>query len=216
VTLSRDRKPRFLYLHGFASGPSSSKARYFRDRFSECGTELEILDLAQGDFEHLTTTGQLRVIEKAACGEPVTLIGSSLGGYLAALYASTHSEVRRLLLLAPAFCFPSRWRERVGPEGMADWARTRKLDVFHYGEGRSMPLDYVFYEDATKYPDEPEFHQPALLIHGTRDEVVPAELSKSYASKHQNAVLYLLDSGHELTEVLEPIWRLSRDFLARE
>jgi pimeloyl-ACP methyl ester carboxylesterase len=214
VTAAIDRKPPVLYLHGFASGPGSSKARFFRDRFSERGLPLDILDLAGGDFEHLTVTGQLRVIDRAAAGRRVVLIGSSPGGYLAALYASTHPEVDRLVLLAPAFEFPQRWPERVGPAGMADWARIGKLEVFHYAEGRPMLLDYGFYQDARSYPSEPSFRQPALLFHGTRDDVVPPALSQSYAERHPNVVLHLLDSGHELTDVLDRIWRCTHDFLA--
>jgi predicted esterase YcpF (UPF0227 family) len=66
---------RTLYLHGFASGPASSKAAFFRDRIPS----LEVPDLAAGDFEHLTVTSQLDVIERVAAGDPVSLIGSSLG-----------------------------------------------------------------------------------------------------------------------------------------
>lgn len=213
MTPPTDRKRALLYLHGFASGPTSNKVRFFRDRFRECRLDLNVPDLAEGDFEHLTITGQLRVIERAAAGRNVTLIGSSLGGYLAALYASEHPEIERLVLLAPAFHFADRWAARVGAAGMAEWARTGKLDVFHYAENRSMQLDYRFYEDAREYPKEPGFLQPALLIHGYRDDVVPASLSEDFASRHPNAVLHVLDSGHELTDVLEPIWRLTRDFL---
>ena len=46
---------RIVYLHGFASGPSSRKARFFAERFAELGIGLEIPDLAQGDFARLTT-----------------------------------------------------------------------------------------------------------------------------------------------------------------
>jgi pimeloyl-ACP methyl ester carboxylesterase len=215
VTLHTDRKPRFLYLHGFASGPTSGKAQFFRQRFADLGIELEILDLAEGDFEHLTVSRQLKTIERAAAGQPVTLIGSSLGGYLAALYASTHPDVERLVLLAPAFCFPSRWPERIGADAMAEWVKTRKLEVFHYAENRTVLLDYGFYEDGRNHPEEPDFAQPALLIHGTRDDVVPAQLSLRFAVRRENVVLHLLDSGHELTDVLEPIWQLTRDFLLR-
>ena len=74
---------RILYLHGFASGPSSGKARFFRHYLEARGAQIEIPDLAAGDFEHLTLTGQLAVIERAANREPVALIGSSMGGYLA-------------------------------------------------------------------------------------------------------------------------------------
>jgi predicted esterase YcpF (UPF0227 family) len=35
-----------VYLHGFASGPASTKAQFFRTRFAERGVELAIPDLA--------------------------------------------------------------------------------------------------------------------------------------------------------------------------
>src|SRR5215471_21591004 len=131
---------RVLYLHGFASGPGSSKARYFRDRLSSAGMRVDIPDLAQGDFEHLTITGQLAVIERAAAGDPVSLIGSSMGGYLAALYATRHRETERVVLLAPAFGFARRWPERLGAERIAEWRRSGTMQVFHYSEGGMRPL----------------------------------------------------------------------------
>ncbi len=79
-----------VYLHGFASGPQSSKAQFFRDRFAELGQAIAIPQLDEGDFEKLTITGQMRVIDEAVGGAPAILIGSSLGGYLAGLYASRH------------------------------------------------------------------------------------------------------------------------------
>ena len=54
-----------------------------------------------------------------------------------------------------------------------------------------------------KYEDEPAFRQPALVLHGRKDEVVPAALSKAFAEGHPNVTLRLVDSGHELTDVLE-------------
>ena len=58
---------RILYLHGFASGPSSSKAPILRARACEPrARQVDIPDLADGDFEHLTITGQLAVIEQEA------------------------------------------------------------------------------------------------------------------------------------------------------
>lgn len=100
---------RVIYLHGFASGPSSKKARFFAERFAQLGIGLEIPDLAENDFEHLTISGQLRVIERLSRGESTTLIGSSMGGYVSALYAARHAEVEKLVLLAPAFAFLKRW-----------------------------------------------------------------------------------------------------------
>jgi uncharacterized protein len=35
----------YIYLHGFASSPRSSKARYLRDRFKAINLNLAVLDL---------------------------------------------------------------------------------------------------------------------------------------------------------------------------
>jgi len=194
---------RILYLHGFASGPSSSKARYFRERLESAGIPVEIPDLAAGDFEHLTLTGQLGVIERCAAGGPVSLAGSSMGGYLAALYASRHLEVARVVLLAPAFDFARRWAEFLGPDQVSEWRRTGAMDVFHYGENRNRKLSYRLLEDAAQYEPFPDFRQPALIFHGAHDDVVPAGYSFQFAAAHPNARLEVLNSGHELLDVLE-------------
>ena len=194
---------RILYLHGFASGPSSSKARFFRECLKAAGAGVEVPDLAEDDFEHLTITGQLRVIERTARGGPVSLIGSSMGGYLAALYAARHPEVARAVLLAPAFGFARRWAERLGAPAVDEWRRTRTIEVFHYGDNRPRALDYGLLEDGARYEDYPEFEQPALIFHGAKDDVVPARYSEEFTAARANVHLEILDSGHELLDVLD-------------
>jgi uncharacterized protein len=208
---------RVVYLHGFASSPLSSKAQFFRRKFAACGVAMEIPQLDQGRFEDLTISGQLAVIDQAVGGQPAILMGSSLGGYLAALYASRlaarHPEIERLVLLAPAFQFSRRWRERYSDQEWERWRREGSAPVFHYGDGRERRLGYRFVEDAARYEDEPEFPQPALILHGSRDTVVPPEISTAYAARHPNVRLVLLESGHELTDVLQPMWVQISSFL---
>jgi uncharacterized protein len=204
---------RILYLHGFASSPASSKARFFAERLRAAGAQIDIPDLAAGDFEHLTISGQLCVIEQAAAGDPVALMGSSMGGYLAALYAARHPEVSRLVLLAPAFCFARRWAERMGPDAVAAWRDTGSVEVFHYGENRQCPLAYALLDDGLQYEDYPDFRQPALIFHGENDDVVPAAYSEEFASTHPDARLSILKSGHELLDVLEYMAPRVTDFL---
>ena len=222
---------RIVYLHGFASGPSSSKAQFFSRRLVEHGASVSIPQLDEGDFQGLTITRQLAVIDRAVGGRPAILMGSSLGGYLAALYASTHTPghtsgpasagIEKLVLMAPALRFPTRWGERYAAE-MERWKREGSLPFFHYAVQAERPLGYQFVEDAAQYPDEPEFSQPALILHGSRDPVVPAEISREFAAGHPNVRLRMFDSGHELTDVLEPMWeeiagflQLSRNELSR-
>ena len=197
---------RLIYLHGFASGPTSKKAAFFCDRLPAA----EVPDLAAGDFEHLTITGQLGVVEDLARGEPVTLVGSSMGGYLAALYAARHPEVAKVVLMAPAFGFVRRWAQSVDAEA---WRASGFLDVYHYGERRNRRLSYGLIADGLQYEDFPDFKQPALIFHGIHDTVVPAELSSEFAAAHANARLHLLDSDHELLNVLDLIWQEAGPFL---
>jgi pimeloyl-ACP methyl ester carboxylesterase len=204
---------RIVYLHGFASGPTSSKARFFRDRLQAAGAEVEIPDLAAGDFEHLTLTGQLSVIERTARGDAVSLIGSSMGGYLAALYAQRHPEVSRLVLLAPALGFARRWEERYDPQALAQWRNSGTVEVFHYAENRQRALGYGLLEDAANFEDYPDFQQPALIFHGAHDDVVPARYSEEFAATHPNARLEVLDSGHELLNVLDYMAQKTIPFL---
>jgi pimeloyl-ACP methyl ester carboxylesterase len=204
---------RFVYLHGFASSPNSRKARFFRDRFRELGIGLEIPDLAEGNFRILTLTAQLKAM-KRVCGDgPVSLIGSSMGGYLAALYAARHSEVNKVVLLAPAFSFASRWPETLGEQTMEQWRRTNTLRVFHYSEGREVELGYQLIEDSLQYEAYPDFPQPALIFQGRHDTVVPPEYAERFAGGHANASLRLLDSDHDLVNVLDEMWRETERFL---
>ena len=204
---------RYVYLHGFASSPQSGKARFFHRRFAEIGIELDVPALDGGDFEHLTITGQLGIVDSAVAGRPTILFGSSLGGYLAALYAARHANVERLVLLAPAFQFPSRWRQRYSPEELEDWKRNGSASVFHYGFGREMPLNYRLMEDSLRYEDEPGFVQPALILHGNLDPVVPVGISTALAARRPNITVRTFDSGHELNNVLEDLWEETAAFL---
>jgi uncharacterized protein len=194
---------RVIYLHGFASGPGSRKARYFRTLLEAAGASVEVPDLAAGDFERLTLSGQLRLVASLAGGGPVSLVGSSMGGYLAALYAARHPEVCRVVLLAPAFGFARLWNERLGPETLEEWKRSGAIDVFHYSDGRERRLGWQLMEDAALYEAEPAFQQPALIFHGSKDDVVPVQSSVSFAAQRANVRLEILDSGHELTDQLD-------------
>jgi pimeloyl-ACP methyl ester carboxylesterase len=196
---------RVVYLHGFASGPLSNKARFFRESLERAGATVTVPDMAAGDFENLTITGQLGVVGRVVSGEPAALVGSSMGGYLAALFAARHSEITRLVLLAPAFGFARRWPERLGAGAVDAWRRLGSLEVFHYAENRPRRIAFALLEDGLRYEDYPDFPQPALIFHGVHDDVVPVDYSREFSAAHPNARLRIVDSGHELLNVLEDI-----------
>ena len=202
-----------VYLHGFASSPMSSKAQFFKGRFAGRGIQMDVPQLDRGDFTALTITGQLEVIADTVKGRQAVLMGSSLGGYLASLFAARHENICRLVLLAPAIQFPRRWRERYSAEDLERWKRWGSVPIFHYGSKEQVRLGYQFMEDSSKYEDEPDFKQPALILHGRHDDVVPARISELYANQRRNITLKLLESGHELTDVLDELWLETEAFL---
>lgn len=205
---------RIVYLHGFASSPQSNKAQFFARRFAELGVACDVPRLDRGNFEALTVTGQLEVVDQAVGEETVILMGSSLGGYVAAIYAARHKNIERMILLAPALQFPSRWRNRFTAAEFEEWRRTGSREFFHYAYGENRPLGYRFVEDAVQYEDQPDFTQPALILHGSRDDVAPVEVSEKFAASHRNARLKIVPSGHELTDVLETLWAETAGFLS--
>jgi uncharacterized protein len=204
---------RVIYLHGFASSPHSRKARFFAEKLNSAGFEVEIPDLAAGDFRHLTVSGQLHLVGGLLNKGPAVLMGSSLGGYLAALSAARNSQVQKVILLAPAFGFYDLWKAEMGEENFQIWRENGTISIFHYGEGKEMPLAFDLMEDASKYEGFPDVRQPALIFHGLDDSVVPIARSRQYATGRENIHLLEFRSSHELTDVLKDMWRAAREFL---
>lgn len=200
--------PGIVYLHGFGSGPDSTKGRFFAKQFEEIGVDVALPDLNPPEFRDITITGQLQVADRVIHDtKPDLVIGSSMGGYLAALHAATHPEtVPALVLLAPAFAFARRWSELLGPEQMADWKRTGEHRVYHHGTMEHEPVGYGLYLDATDYPDFPEVTQPTRVFHGKKDITVDAQLSVEFAWGKPNAQVELVESGHELTDIMDLLW----------
>lgn len=207
-----------LYLHGFASGPGSKKARGFREYFEPRGWSVAVPDLNPGDFRELTLGGMLARARAALeeQGERVFVAGSSLGGYLAACLAAESRAVRALVLLAPAFDLRARWGARVGPDALRAWERLGTIRVFHHGRQETVDLGYRFYEESEGYPAYPAIAStPTLIFHGSRDEVVPAETSKRFAANRSHVELRLLDDDHELVASSELLARESLVFFER-
>ncbi|QIR41549.1 alpha/beta fold hydrolase [Tolypothrix sp. PCC 7910] len=200
----------FIYLHGFASSPHSAKAKDISDRFAQIHTKLTIPDLNAGNFSHLTITRQINQVaaEFPDDSAPVTLIGSSLGGLTAAHLGQKYPQVQSLVLLAPAFGFLSHWLPKLGNEQVQYWQQEKYLMVYHYGEGRSLPLSYDFVTDAQQYQEEVlQRPIPTLILHGKNDEVIPIKASREFAISRPWVNLVELDSDHALGNVMAEIWQ---------
>lgn len=209
----------YLYLHGFASAPQSTKAIYLRDRFHELNQSLLIPDLNQNDFFSLMLTRQIQQCENILSNYPGDwiIIGSSFGGLTATWLAQHNIAIKQLVLLAPAFYFLQYWERQLGPEQLHQWQQIGSIDVYHYGVQRSVPLSYLFWQDASQY-NESDLQRdlPTLIFHGINDDIIHIQSSHQYSQSKTHCELVALDSDHALTDVMDEIWERTQHFLHLE
>ncbi|HTL90290.1 MAG TPA: YqiA/YcfP family alpha/beta fold hydrolase [Leptolyngbya sp.] len=205
----------YFYLHGFASSPRSTKARQLRDRFRSVHLSLDIPDLNQDDFQHLTLSRQIQQLKSQLPEEPVTLIGSSFGGLTAAWVAQQCPQVDRIILLAPAFHYLAHWLPTFAPAQLEKWRSGEPIGVYHFGEGRSLLLNYAIISDLARY-DESQIQRPipTLILHGIQDEIIPIAQSRAFAESRSWVDLIELESDHSLVDQAERIWQAICKFCA--
>ena len=203
---------RAFYLHGFASSAKSSKAAFFASRFASHGVDLQIPDFNQPDFGTLTVSRMIgQVCERIAerRDDRVVLIGSSLGGFVAVNTAlRCPDRVDRMILLAPALDFGGNRMRTLGDRGLEEWQRTNRLDVFHHGFGRIMPVHYELYADARRFDAmNARLEIPVQVFQGRRDDAVDPDTVERWAKARPGLVeLHMLDDDHQLHASLESIW----------
>ena len=200
---------RYAYLHGFSSGPMATKGTWLADSFGKRGISLALPDLNAPTFGDMTLTDILTVLDEMDQQAGVQVrwrfIGSSLGGYVAALWSALHpGRCDRLVLLCPGFGLQDRWATLVGQVGLDQWKRQGSL-LLADATGVKVPVHYELVNDMARYPKTPSSGCPTLIIHGTKDDIVPIEQSRRYAQEHSYVQLVEVDDDHLLRDSIELI-----------
>ena len=197
----------FIYLHGFASSPRSQKARKFKERFRKARLPLTIPDLQQGDFENLTLTRQISLVKNIIENKPESnfaLIGSSMGGYVAALTAEACMGVRALYLMAPGFNFLKRWMKSLGWDRNSFGSTPDFIRVFHYSYNKEVNLNTGLFLDAVNWESTPLTRNiPTCVVHGIHDESINIQESRNFVSTRPWCELKEVDSDHGLLSEID-------------
>ena len=210
-----------IYLHGFASSPESSKAVFLRERLAAIGVRLHCPDLNQPEFATMTTTRMIEQVESlmgTLDPGPVALLGSSLGGFVAAHVAERDRErrasgaevrtpVERLVMLAPALDFGRRGMTGLTVAELEAWRERGVLEIEHYGTGERVELCYDLYADAQRYDSFAiETMVPTLILQGSRDDIVDPAMVQRFAAGRSRVDLVLLADDHQLKTDLDRLW----------
>ena len=211
-----------VYLHGFASSPTSSKAVFLKRRLAARGVAFSCPDLNEPDFATLTTSRMVAQVTEhieTLPDDTVVLFGSSLGAFVALHVTEQTSTqlshaIERLVLLAPALDFGRRPVGELGAEGMAQWEATGWWTLTHYASNETRRVRYELFRDALRYDSfETARTVPTLILQGNRDEVVDPQMVARFAFARAHVDLVMLDDGHQLGASLERIWAETTSFL---
>ena len=165
------------YIHGYLSDPCSEKGKILKE-------QLGVIPLRYRDGrpEDIVIQNCLNNIYKALKDDnDITLIGSSLGGFLAAKTALKKENITQLILLNPAIIPPD----------------------FNISQIRDMPQrilsDMIDSELFNK-----RIKSNIFILRGTKDDVVPSKWVYSFAEAQEATVRFLHDD-HRFSKNIEKL-----------
>lgn len=154
-----------VFLHGLDSSPQGTKARLIRKKYPDC-----VIPSLQPDIDD-----RLKIVEKELDGSAV-IVGSSLGGLTAVMFAMKYPQrIKALVLLAPAV--------GCSDEGLFLSEQKSVLDSLYIPEGI-----------------------PTTIIAGLKDDVIPLAAIHALIERSpdpKSITLHAVDDGHDLHQSLE-------------
>ena len=219
----------WLFVHGFVSHRRGEKALFFREQVQERGEAFASLDLtghgdSEGDLVGLTVSRNLSDLDRGlrfaqkelGPFSSINLVGSSMGGFAAIWYSALNPGlVKKNLLIAPAFEMAGRLLLSLGPQKAQRWRKERKIHL--ETEFASFDLGYEFVEDESNFLIQnlvKRLETPTLILHGTNDESVPCQLSRSFAARVDLVELVEIEGGdHRLADhkdrLFKEMWKFA-------
>ena len=180
--LGQDRQ--LLFITGFLSKRWGTKSKALGELCRErqwgfCCFDFRGNGDSEGVFRDYTLNDWLddahRVLQMIADGPPVTIIGSSLGGWLAWVLGQRFAKVCQLVLLAPAFNMMGERAQEIPASRRDEWESTGWMpwgdDALH----RDFPLSWKWVEESENLWAQ-RFHPlrrvPTTILHGLQDDVI--------------------------------------------
>lgn len=131
--------------------------------------------------------------------DKIFLIGQSLGGAIATIFAAQTQIPSKVILLGSVGTL-----NRYSKRQLEDWKRTGFLEFDNLRNGQKLRINYSYIEDIQQndydlYKFLRKIRCPVLIIHGSEDYTVPLREIETYYKKGQNPFVMLeiiQNTGH--------------------
>jgi uncharacterized protein len=189
----KDRQ--ILFITGFLSKRWGNKSKALAQWCEEKGWGFCCYDVrgfgdSEGRFIDYTLsdwiTDARAVLDLIKSGPPITVVGNSLGGWIAWLMAQECQEIERLILIAPAFNMMGLRAKSIDPERQHEWHRAGWMpwddDLLH----KDWPLSWKWVEESEAYW-KTSFDRlrpvKTTILHGLQDTVILPSGSRGFVEQ---------------------------------
>ena len=157
------------------------------------------------DGPHLTHPPQAR---QDAPPPRVTIVGNSLGGWIAWLMAQEYPLVEKLVLISPAFNMMGVRAKSIDPERQHEWHRAGWMPWDNEPAHRDFPLAWKWVEESEAYWNR-SFDRlrpvSTAILHGQQDGVILPQGSSQFVEQLRSLApsfpveLHLVPGDHRLS-----------------
>ena len=163
-------KPLFLYLHGLNSAPASLKAQETMAYIKNHSLDFDVHVPALSTEPNEVVVQLKEIISHSTAGQPVFIVGSSLGGYLGTWLHNDLLKQRpernvRLVAINPAVKAYERFEEFLGPQENLYTGEKWELTHEHAEQLKALEVDTLLSPESI------------LLLAQTADEVLDYRLA---------------------------------------
>lgn len=217
-----------LFITGFLSKRWGNKSKALAQWSQEEGWGFCCYDVrgfgdSEGQFTDYTLSDWIAdartVLESTKGGPPVTIVGNSLGSWIAWLVAQEFHVVEELILVAPAFNMMGERAKAISKERLHDWHTAGWMPWDDDPVHRDWLLSWKWVEESESYwakTFDNLRRVKTTILHGEQDSVIAPEGSKRFANEllRRNPsfplALQLISGDHRLSgpEHLELFRRL--------
>lgn len=228
-SIGRDRQ--ILFITGFLSKRWGNKSKALAQWCEEKGWGFCCYDGrgfgdSEGTFTGYTLSDWIKdartVLGLITSGLPITVVGNSLGGWIAWLMAQEFREIERLVLVAPAFNMMGVRARSISEERQHDWRTAGWMPWDDEPAHRNFPIAWKWVEESEAYW-KTSFDRlrpvDTVILHGQQDRVILPQGSSQFVEQLRSLApsfpveLHLVPGDHRLSspEHLDTFRRLVLD-----